>query len=99
MSEAEKLKRAEYREKRKKLIFIQIIAIIVLAVLSITFIGVYYAMNKAYYINYNETGNVDYKVYLKQNDYFDSPYLDDGLSYVASLIDHVETDFTYSMQT
>ena len=99
MSEAEKLKSAEYRQQRKKLIFIQVIAIIVLAVLSLGSLGIYYAMNKAYYINYNEKGGVDYKVYLKPNDYFDSEYLDDGLSYVASLIDHVQADFDYSMQT
>lgn len=46
-------------------------------------------------INYRETSNVDYKVYLKSNDFYDSEYLDKDMVYVASLVDNIAVDFNY----
>ncbi|MGM9879176.1 MAG: DUF5305 family protein [Bacilli bacterium] len=47
-------------------------------------------------INYKETSNLDYKVYLKKNDFYDKEYLDKDMVYVASLIDNVKIDFNYN---
>lgn len=46
-------------------------------------------------IYYMEKSNLDYKVYLKENPYFDSPYLTKGNQYIASLIDYISADFNY----
>lgn len=46
---------------------------------------------------YNETGKVDYKVYLKDNDYYDSSFLNSGMQYVASLIKTINVKFDYQM--
>ena len=46
-------------------------------------------------INYRETSNLDYKVYLKENDFYESDYLDENMVYVASLIDNIAVDFNY----
>lgn len=46
-------------------------------------------------INYNEKGNLDYKVYLKENDFYETEYLTKGMYYIASLIDKIDIDFTY----
>lgn len=46
-------------------------------------------------LSYSEEGNVDYKVYLKSNNDFDTPYLGKGRKYIASLIDHINIDYNY----
>ena len=73
-----------------------IIAIIVFA-FSILFIGIYIKNNLDYYVTYTEKSDIDYKVFLKDNDYFKSKYLGKNTKYIASLIDHISTDFEYEL--
>ena len=48
-------------------------------------------------INYKETSNIDYKVYLKENEFFTTEYLDKTTtSYVASLIKNIKVNFNYT---
>ena len=47
-------------------------------------------------ISYNESGNLDYKVYLKENDFYQTEYLDKDMIYVSSLIDYIDVDFEYN---
>lgn len=47
-------------------------------------------------INYIEKSNLNYKVYLKNNEFYDTPYLDKNMLYIASLIDKVNIDFNYN---
>ena len=47
-------------------------------------------------IKYNEKSNLDYKVYLKKNDFYEEDYLGKDMLYVASLIDKLAIDFDYS---
>ena len=97
MSESEKKKRRLYRKNREKWIFFQsvIIAIITVAVLISALVA--NQLNQKYYIGYNESGSIDYDVYLKDNDFYDSPYLEKNQSYVASLIDKIITNFNYEI--
>lgn len=46
---------------------------------------------------YNVTGDVDYKVYLKENDYYEEKFLGQGMQYIASLINVVRADFHYEL--
>lgn len=46
-------------------------------------------------IKYRENNTIDYKVYLKENEFYDTPYLDKGMIYVASLIDKIKLTFNY----
>ena len=48
-------------------------------------------LNETYYIEYRESGHIDYNVFLKDNDFYDSTYLEKDQSYVASLIDKIVT--------
>lgn len=97
MSESEKKKRKNYRKNREKWIFIQsvIVAVLTLAVLISSIVS--YQLNKRYYIGYNERGSIDYNVFLKDNEFYDSPYLEKDQSYVASLIDKIIADFNYEI--
>ncbi len=97
MSEAERRKRLSYKERRKKLIYAQIAVLIVLAVLTAIFTFVYFKLNKEYYIEYTENGNVNYMVQLKENGFYDEEWLGENQAYVASLIKNVLLDMEYEM--
>ena len=45
--------------------------------------------------SYQEDNSVHYKVFLKENDFFETPYLDENKTYITSLIDHLNIDFQY----
>lgn len=46
-------------------------------------------------IRYTEKSNLDYKVNLKKNDFYESQVLGKNMVYVASLIDSIDTYFNY----
>ena len=50
-------------------------------------------------VGFTEKNNIDYKVYLKENNFFESPYLtrNDNMAYITSLIDNLDIDFNYNM--
>ena len=95
MSNEEKLKRAKYRKFRNTMILVLAI------ILSLTFAGAlysgitYYNLNKEEYITYSEKSNTDYLVYLKENPFYEEEYLQKGQSYIASIIDSIESEFEY----
>ncbi len=47
--------------------------------------------------SYKEDNSVGYKVFLKENSFFDSPYLEEGKTYITSLIDYINADFAYKV--
>lgn len=47
-------------------------------------------------INYNESSSLDYSVYLKDNNFYDTDYLAKDKIYVASLIDNILINFKYN---
>lgn len=50
-------------------------------------------------IGYNEVGNIDYKVFLKENNYYKEQYLGKDMQYVASIIKNIVPTFTYEMHS
>ena len=48
-------------------------------------------------IYYNEKSDLDYKVYLKENNYFQEKYLGKDRQYIAGLIDYISADFKYEL--
>lgn len=48
-------------------------------------------------IEYQEIGSIDYKVFLKENDYYTEEYLGKDMKYIASLIDKIVIDFKYEL--
>lgn len=97
MSNEEKKRREEYKNKRMKLIVIQLCALAVLTLVSVCFFITYAQMEKNYYINYTENSDVSYKVYLNDNDFYDEEYLEEGQSYVAVLIKNMIAEFDYNL--
>ena len=97
MSEAERLRRQEYKRNRKKWILIQAIALACVFAIALTCFAVYNRMNRTYFIEYTEKGNVDYKVFLKDNAFYEDEYVGPGQSYVSSLIENVTANFVYDL--
>ena len=80
----------------------QFALIIVMLFLSIIFLagGVFNIIKgfrnfKWLNFSYQEDNSVHYKVFLKKNDFFETPYLDENKTYITSLIDHINIDFQY----
>ena len=53
------------------------------------------SFNEAKTLSYTDGGNIDYKVYLKPNDFYEQPYLGKNMVYVSGLIKNVSADFSY----
>ena len=79
----------------RKKILIKLIVIFVLAILFF-FLGFknYSYKNKCLY---SENNSVDYKVYLKDNPYFDTSYMEMNKTYITSLIDYIDTNYNYNI--
>ena len=48
---------------------------------------------------YNYNSNIDYKVYLRQNEFYTAPYMGMNKQYIASLIDHIDVTMKYGMNS
>lgn len=46
---------------------------------------------------YQVAGDIDYQVYLRDNDYYSEKYLEPGMQYIANLISVVRVDFDYEL--
>ena len=52
---------------------------------------------KAIDLKYDQNNNIRYNVYLKENQFFETPYLPEGRTYIASLIDYLDVFFHYEV--
>lgn len=49
-------------------------------------------------ITYDSKSDIKYRVYLKDNSFFETPYLDMGKTYISSLIDYIDVDMNYNLK-
>ena len=92
-----------FKDSTKKGIYIgyeiRVMTYIVLILLCL--ISTVFVLNKAFsskspeYVTYQENSNVDYKVFLKKNEFYETEYLGKDMIYVASLINKIDVDFNY----
>ncbi len=97
MSETEIKRRQDYKRNRKKWIIVQAIVIFIVALFALSSFLTYDSMNKTYYIEYTESGSADYRVQYKENNFFDTEWVESGNSYVSSLINGISANFAYSL--
>ena len=83
--------------KRKKTIFNYSLVIVVVFVLAFSLFALYYIKGKGYFVSYKESSNIDYKVYLKKNDFFEEKYLGVDNKYIASIIDYINANLEYEI--
>lgn len=90
-------KKAGYQIKRKRHIRRQVTKGIILAIAIIVLIIMCVKKNETATVCYKENSNVDYKVYLKENEFYKNNYAEKDNQYIASLIDYITTDFNYEL--
>ena len=59
--------------------------------------GIKFRVN--YDLDYEIKSGINYKVYLKDNEYYSEKYLTEGMQYITSLIDYVDANLTYEVKT
>ncbi len=77
-----------------------ILMVIVSAMIGLAALTFYLTRDKSKYITYNENSNVDYKVYLKDNEFYNQEFLDKSekdKGFVASLIESISANFKYNL--
>lgn len=84
------LKSGESKKKNRTLLILVLVVMFILGIIL-----VFSSISKISTIGNKETGTVDYKVYLKDNDFYQDKYLDKGMQYIASLINTVNISFDY----
>lgn len=85
------------RLKLKRKFGITFFLIVIIAIAVVLFMEIKFAFNKLVQtqIAYEEKSNISYKVLLKDKFIYDDVYLDEGKSYIASLIDKFIVDYKY----
>ena len=98
MSEAEKRRRFYYKQTRKKWMSIGAMILAGALLVTIIFAAIFFSLNKSTFISYTEKSEIEYMVFLKENDIFTSDYLEQDQMYVASLINSVWMKFEYELK-
>lgn len=72
--------------------------ILIIASLFIIIMGIG-NKEKNIYANIEEVGNLDYQVYLKPNEYFTVPYLRKNERYISELIEKIQVQVSYELES
>lgn len=101
--ESKKVVKTVYRLKKIKgfhfgfnaRIVLNVLTIIILSIAIIYTLKMSFKLPEDEVIKYKENSTIDYKVYLKENDFYEQEYLEKGMAYVASLIDNIKINYNY----
>ena len=85
-------------EKFKTYDYIALVVMLICIFMSIIFL-VRAALSKTVNVEVTTIPKISYKVHLKNNDYYETNELGQGMKYVASLIDYIDTDVYYSIKS
>lgn len=87
---------ALYRRKKKS-VREYFTKAIILIILIIVLLSLYIKKNTST-VCYKENSDVEYKVFLKENEFYDNKYSKKDNQYIASLIDYIVADFSYDLE-
>ena len=77
-------------------VVLNILLVLVLVYALVYFSIMSFSITKKQFINYKENSDIDYKIYLKDNKFYEKNYLEKGMVYVASLIDKIHVNYRYN---
>ena len=87
------------KKKNKKKYYFKEMSLVLLFVLFISASFLCFKksiiIQKEQNVSYREIGSPNYKIYLKDNDYYKENYLDKDMSYIANLIDYIDINYDY----
>ena len=82
-------------KNNKKKNIVSVFLIIILVFISVILANKSYKLKNYESLSYKETIATNYKVYLGDNTYYNTPYLDEGMQYISNIIDYVDVTFSY----
>jgi hypothetical protein len=83
--------------KRKRIILTYAFFAFISILLAFVFLSIFNEKNKIQYAKYDESSIIDYKVDLKDNEFYEKKYLPSDKAYISSLIDYINATFRYKM--
>ena len=87
------------KKKGKKIKVILILVLSIIAFLASYLLFTLSLDNRLQYkVNYKENNDIDYKVYLKANNFFEETYLGKDNIYITSLIDYLDVNFLQNIK-
>ena len=89
-------------KSRKKDAFVFIVLFVITVLTMLYSVYLWYASyedGEEKILHYNEDMKLNYKVFLKENDFYEDDYLGEDYNVIASSIDKVEIDFNYLLNT
>ena len=96
------MKKVKKKTKRKRYYSfkMRVFSCFILFILFLS-IGVYFLLSATKIthsekLSYDEKGNIDYTVCLKQNDFYEDKCVSNNMTYVASLIDNINLTYNYA---
>ena len=92
-------KKAKRRKKIVERLTFDIITFLILLIIGTLLLNKSLQFENEKIVRYSEKSNLDYKVYLKKNDFYEEEYLGKDMLYVASLIDKLVIDFDYAFSS
>ena len=84
--------------ERKIYRLFMIFSIIILCFCSYFYIKMGLNNKKKMVLEYQSTSDINYRVFLKENNFFNEEYLGMNKTYIASLIDYLDVVFTYNLK-
>ena len=78
-------------------IFLFVVSSLLLIIAALMFVGSFKFNTNIEKISYAVNGRSDYTVYLKDNNYYETNFLNSGMQYVASLIKTINANFNYEV--
>ncbi len=86
--------------KRGAVLFFSILAFMISLILgTIALVNGYTFEDKSNDVTYSEIGSSNYKVYLKENSYFEQAYLGEDMAYISDIINSINVSFNYSYKS
>lgn len=86
-------------KNREKLLPLTVIAGIIIFIFLGFLLSFSFYFKKTSKLHYEEKSNLDYRVYLKENQFYDTPYLPKDKQYISALIDYIDADFSYTFDS
>ena len=86
------------QRRRRKSVQEYFIKAIILIILIIIVLSIDIKNNNKSAVCYKENSNVDYKVFLKENEFYENNYSPKDNQYIAGLIDYIVADFCYDLE-
>jgi len=86
----------EQTKRRNKIISYSCL-IAIIFILSLSCFFMFISKSRSYNVTYDEKSDIDYRVYLNDNNFYEKGYLNEDSKYIASLIKYINANLKYEL--